>query len=162
MTDKNSPSTLAALTYPDVHRAHLAWFTEDHRYFLSSDMNDEMMMGFNTRIFIWDVTDVDAPFLKSVYVGPTPASDHNVWVKGDYAYIGNFRAGVRILGLHDIENTSMSNVTITEAAYFDVYPANDNTGHVGGAWAVYPYFASGVIAVSDREAGLFLLRSLLP
>jgi choice-of-anchor B domain-containing protein len=162
MTDKNNPATLATLTYSDVHRAHLAWFTEDHRYFLSSDMNDEMMMGFNTRIFIWDATDLDAPFLKSVYIGPTPASDHNVWVKGDYAYVGNFRAGVRILGLHDIENTSLSNVTITEAAYFDVYPANDNTGHMGGAWAVYPFFESGMIAVSDREAGLFLLRPLLP
>ncbi len=162
MTDKSDPATLAILTYPEVHRAHLAWFTEDHRYFVSSDMNDEMMMGFNTRIFIWDVTDVDAPFLKSIYVGPTPASDHNVWVKGDYAYVGNFRAGLRILGLHDIENTSMSNVTISEAAYFDVYPANDNTGHMGGAWAVYPYFPSGMVAVSDREAGLFLLRPLLP
>jgi choice-of-anchor B domain-containing protein len=162
MSDKSDPTTLASLTYPQVHRAHLAWFTEDHRYFLSSDMNDEMMMGFNTRIFIWDVTDVDAPFLKSIYVGPTPASDHNVWVKGDYAYIGNFRAGLRILDLRDIENTSMSNVTITEAAYFDMYPANDNTGHMGGAWAVYPYFPSGMVAVSDREAGLFLLRPLLP
>ncbi|MBK8984857.1 MAG: choice-of-anchor B family protein [Chloroflexi bacterium] len=162
MTDKNTPTTLATLTYPAVHRAHLAWFTEDHRYFLSSDMEDEMMMGFNTRIFVWDFTQVDAPVLQSIYVGPTPASDHNVWVKGEYAYVGNFRAGVRILGLQDIANTTMNNVTITEAAYFDTYPANDNTGHMGGVWAVYPFFASGVTAVSDRETGLYLVRPVLP
>ncbi|MBE2198240.1 MAG: choice-of-anchor B family protein [Anaerolinea sp.] len=162
MTEKNNPTTLATLTYPHVHRAHLAWFTADHRYFLSSDMEDEMMMGLDTRIFVWDITDVDAPVLQSTYVGPTPASDHNVWVKGNYAYVGNFRAGVRILDLHDIDNTTPNNVTITEAAYFDIYPANDNTGHIGGAWAVYVFFDNGVIAVSDKEAGLYLLRPLLP
>lgn len=162
MTDKNNPANLATLTYPDVHRAHLAWFTADHRYFVSSDMNDEMMMGFNTRIFIWDIANVDAPVLKSIYTGPTPASDHNVWVNGDYAYVGNFRAGARILDLRDIANTTLNNVTITEVAYFDTYPANDNTGHMGGVWAIYPYFGSGVMAVSDREAGLYLLRPLLP
>ena len=59
-------------------------------------------------------------------------------------------------------NSSMNNVTVTEAAYFDIYPDNDNTGHLGGAWAVYPFFDSGVIAVSDKEAGLYLLRPSLP
>lgn len=162
VTNKSSPSTLATLTYPNIQRAHLAWLTEDHRYFVSSDMNDEVMLGLNTRIFIWDFTQVTSPSLKSIYTGSTPASDHNVWVHGRYAYVGNFRAGVRILDLQDIDNTTLNNVTITEAAYFDLYPDNDNTGHIGGAWAVYPFFESGVIAVSDKEAGLYLLRPLLP
>ncbi|MCA9960217.1 MAG: choice-of-anchor B family protein [Anaerolineales bacterium] len=162
VTDKGSPATLATLTYPDIMRAHLAWLTEDHRYFVSSDMNDEMMLGLNTRIFVWDFTEVTNPQLITIYQGSTPASDHNVWINGDYAYVGNFRAGVRILDLHDIENTALNNVTITEAAYFDIYPENDNTGHIGGVWAVYPFFESGVIAVSDKEAGLYLLRPLLP
>lgn len=161
VTDKMAPVELADLTYPDIHRAHLAWFTEDHRYFVSADMNDEMMTGLNTRIFLWDITRVMTPTLMGVYVGESPASDHNVWVEGDYAYVGNFRAGVRILDLHDIASTTMTNVTVFEAAYFDIYPENDNVGHVGGAWAVYPYFGSGIIAVSDREAGLYLLRPKL-
>ena len=161
VTNKITPTVLADLTYPNIARAHLAWFTDDHRYFVSADMNDEMMLGLNTRIFIWDFTQVMTPTLMGIYEGPTAASDHNVWVNGDFAYIGNFRAGVRILDLRRISETTMDNVTVHEAAFFDIYPADDNTGHLGGAWAVYPYFESGVIAVSDKEAGLYLLRPRL-
>lgn len=158
VTDKVSPTVLAALTYPDISRAHLAWFTEDQRYFVSADMNDEMMLGSNTRIMIWDAGQLMTPTLMGIYEGPSTASDHNVWVKDNYAYIGNFRAGVRILDLQHIAETTMENVPITEAAYFDIYPDNDNTGHLGGAWAVYPYFENGMIAVSDKEAGLYMLQ----
>ena len=161
VTNKITPTVLADLTYPNIARAHLAWLTEDHRYFVSADMNDEMMLGLNTRIMIWDFTQVMTPTLMGIYEGPTPASDHNVWVASDYAYIGNFRAGVRILDLRRISATTMSHATVEQAAFFDMYPADDNTGHVGGAWAVYPYFESGVIAVSDTEAGLYLLRPRL-
>jgi choice-of-anchor B domain-containing protein len=124
-------------------------------------MNDEMMMGFSTRTFIWDFTQVMTPTLMGIYQGPTSASDHNVWVEGDFAYVGNFRAGLRILDLRDIAQTTIANVTIGETAFFDLYPADDNVGHEGGAWAVYPFFESGVVAVSDRQAGLYLLRPRL-
>lgn len=161
VTDKMTPTVLADLTYPNIARAHLAWLTEDHRYFVSSDMDDEHHHGLNTRIFIWDFTQVMTPTLMGIYEGSTPASDHNVWVNGDFAYVGNFRAGVRILDLRHISETTMANVTVDEAAFFDIYPADNNTGHIGGAWAVYPFFDSGVIAVSDKEAGLYLLRPRL-
>lgn len=161
VTNKITPTILADLTYPNIARAHLAWLTEDHRYFVSADMNDEMMLGLNTRIFIWDFTQVMTPTLMGIYEGPTAASDHNIWVKDDFAYIGNFRAGLRILDLRQISQTTMNQVTVHEAAFFDNYPADNNTGHEGGAWAVYPYFESGVIAVSDQEAGLYLLRPRL-
>jgi choice-of-anchor B domain-containing protein len=153
VTDKSSPTQLKQLTYTDIARAHNAWVTEDHRYFLTADMNDEIESGLNTRIFIWHFNDVDNPTLAGIYNGPTSASDHNVWVAGQQAYIGNFRAGVRILDLFDIGSGSL-----TEAAYFDLVPGDDNAGHSAGAWAVYPYFESGIIAVSDKVEGLFLLR----
>ncbi len=161
VTSKTMPIVLAEKTYPNATRAHLAWLTEDHRYFVSADMNDERDHGLDTRIFIWDFTQVMTPTLMGIYEGPTPASDHNVWVAGDFAYIGNFRAGVRILDLGRIGETTMGNVTVEQAAFFDMYPADDNAGHVGGAWAVYPYFESGVLAVDDKEAGLYLLRPRL-
>jgi choice-of-anchor B domain-containing protein len=161
VTNKITPTVLANLTYPNIARAHLAWLTEDHRYFVSADMDDEHHHGLNTRIFIWDFTQVMTPTLMGIYVGPTAASDHNIWVKDDFAYIGNFRAGVRILDLRRISETTMDYAAVYEAAYFDIYPADDNPGHEGGAWAVYPYFDSGVIAVSDKESGLYLLQPRL-
>jgi len=153
VSDKANPVTLKTVGYANITRAHNAWLTEDHNYFVSADMNDEMMLGLDTRIFVWNFTDVDNPQLIGTYVGPTPASDHNVWINGSYAYIGNFRAGVRILHISDIANGNL-----TQSAYFDMVPADDNTGHSGGAWAVYPYFANGVIAVSEKSKGLFILR----
>lgn len=152
VTDKGAPVHLATLVYPDWGRAHHGWFTADHHYFLSADMDDEHHHGLNTRIFMWDMSSVITPTLMGWYTGPTTAGDHNVWVQGQYAYVGNFRAGLRILDI-----TNIANAQLTQAAYFDLYPANDNPGHEG-AWAVYPYFESGTVAVSDKYQGLYLLQ----
>ncbi|MCP4363134.1 MAG: choice-of-anchor B family protein [Chloroflexi bacterium] len=158
VTSKTNTVMLAALDYPNAVRSHLAWFTEDHRYFLSVDMNDEQDFGQNTRIFIWDASDLDDDTLQPIiYDGPTTGADHNIWVKGDYAFIGNLHAGLRILNLNYLHLGLAS-----EAAYFDNYPIDDNPHHGQGAWAVYPYFDSGTVAVSDRQEGLFLLRPQLP
>jgi hypothetical protein len=40
--------------------------------------------------------------------------------------------------------------------FFDVYPSDD-ASEFNGAWSVYPFLPSGVIAVSAIEQGLFLL-----
>ncbi|MDX1437443.1 MAG: choice-of-anchor B family protein, partial [Anaerolineales bacterium] len=53
VTDKSNPSLIDQLVYADISRAHNVWVTEDHRFFVSADMNDEVFHGFNTRIFIW-------------------------------------------------------------------------------------------------------------
>ena len=47
---------------------------------------------------------------------------------------------------------------VEETGYFDTYPVNNNAAFLG-AWNVYPYFQSGVIAVNDIESGLFLLKA---
>jgi choice-of-anchor B domain-containing protein len=157
VTSKTMPVTLAIRDYHHAERAHSAWFTEDHHYFISVDMDDEHHHGLNTRVFIWDASDLDnIPEEPVIYNGPTTGSDHNIWVRGDYAYIGNLRAGLRILDLRQIANG-----TLAQAAYFDNFAPNNFAGHEQGAWAVYPYFESGVIAISDRTEGLFLVRPLL-
>lgn len=153
VTNKAAPQTLATRAYMHVARAHNAWFTEDHRFFVSSDMNDEHHHGMNTRIFLWDVSDVENPVLADVYTAPDAASDHNVWVKDGLVYVGNFRAGLRILQLH-----TMGAPALHEVAYFDLVPEDNAAGHEGGVWAAYPFFPSGTLATSDRQEGLFLLR----
>jgi len=40
---------------------------------------------------------------------------------------------------------------------FDTYP-DDDSSDFAGAWSVYPYFRSGLIAVSSIEEGLFLVK----
>ncbi len=171
MTVKTQPLTLSDdLDYVDIARAHLAWFTADHRYFLSADMNDELQSGLNTRIFVWDAQDLKTIKLMGIYEGPTGASDHNIWVKDQHAYIGNFHAGIRILNIQQIAQTTFTQTAITQAAFFDLIPETNGPGHIG-VWAIYPYFASDVLAVSAvagsgqaqdfQAAGLYLLKKNL-
>jgi choice-of-anchor B domain-containing protein len=157
VTSKTMPVTLATRDYVNAARIHSVWFTEDHRYFLSADMDDEHHHGLDTRIFILDASDLDAiPITPTIYTGPTSGSDHNIWVRGEYAYVGNLSAGLRILDLQDIANGQL-----TQVAYFDDYPTSNAPGHLFGAWAAYPFFESGVVAMSNRQEGLFLVRPLL-
>ena len=44
-----------------------------------------------------------------------------------------------------------------EVGYFDTYPENDTTGF-DGVWNVFPFFESGIIAISDSNRGLFLVQ----
>ena len=88
------------------------------------------------------------------YTGPTSATDHNGYVRGDNYYLANYTAGMRVIDISDIANGNMS-----ETGYFDVYPSNDNSGY-NGAWNVYPYFGSGNIIISTLySGGFFLVKS---
>ena len=151
VTDKSAPVKIAHASYPDVNYAHQGWLTEDHRYFIQNDELDEVYVyGQRTRTLIWDVNDLDDPVLNGEYRGETEATDHNLYVVGDYVYMANYTNGMRIVDIHDISSPR-------EIAYFDTYPPNDDTGF-NGAWTAYPYLPSGTILVNSSPVGLFMLR----
>lgn len=154
VTDKNNVIQISSLTYPQTAYAHQGWFTEDQSYFILGDEVDEINYGFNTKTLVFDFTDLDNPSLSSTYFGPTPAIDHNGYVKGDEYYLANYRAGLRVL---DISNISASSNALVETGYFDSYPTDDNPDF-NGAWSVYPYFESGNIIIGDIDAGLLIVR----
>ena len=150
VTDPTDAVQLSRTTYNSQY-THQGWLTEDHKYFLSGDELDENYNGVNTTTFIWDVQDLNAPFLLGTFVSSTPAIDHNLYIKDNLCYQSNYRAGLRIANLDNIASGTM-----TEVGFFDVYPSSDAAAF-NGTWSNYPYFASGVIAVSHIEQGLFLL-----
>ena len=152
VTNKSAPVQLARIGYAGSRYTHQGWLTEDQQYFLLDDELDEQQNGHNTRTFMWDVSNLDSPSLIGTYTASTPNIDHNMYVKGDYVYQANYRAGLRILDISNIGASSLS-----EVAYFDIYPANDSA-NFNGAWSTYPYFDSGVVIVSGIEQGLFILR----
>jgi choice-of-anchor B domain-containing protein len=152
VTVKNSPVQLSRTGYSGSRYTHQGWLTEDHTHFLLDDELDEQNNGHNTRTYIWDMTDLNAPVLIGTHTATTAAIDHNLYIKGDYAFQSNYRAGLRVL---DISN--ISSASLTEVAYFDIYPANNNP-NFNGTWSNYPYFDSGNVIVSGIEQGLFVLR----
>lgn len=157
VSDKTAPTQISKTLYSMTGYTHQGWITRDHKYLLFNDELDESNFGVNTTTYIMDIQDLDSPFIVGTFVHSTAAIDHNLYIKGNYVYQSNYRAGLRVL-----EMTNLSTASLTEVAYFDVYPANDNVSF-SGTWSNYPYFESGNIIVTSIGGGLFVVRpSSLP
>lgn len=154
VTDKGAPLQVSRTPYAGSGYTHQGWLTEDLAHFLVDDELDEQQFGHPTRTYVWDVRHLAQPVLLGHFESTSPAIDHNQYVKGDYSYQANYRSGLRILQLIDLDATPPA---IVQAGFFDVYPAND-AANFNGAWSVYPYFPSGVVVVSGIEQGLFVLQ----
>ncbi|WP_327582351.1 choice-of-anchor B family protein [Nonomuraea sp. NBC_00507] len=153
VTTKSAPVQLSRTTYSGRGYTHQGWLTEDHRYFFLNDETDEQNFGHNTRTRVFSMANLTSVSLLGFYSGPTAAIDHNLYIKGKYVYESNYTAGLRIL-----DSTNAANpATITEAAFFDVHPANNNATF-NGTWANYPFFNSGTVIVNSIERGLFVLK----
>ena len=152
LTDKNNPQHISSISYSNFSYTHQGWITEDFKYYILGDESDEINFGFNTKTIIIDLIDLDNPIHSFDYSGPTLATDHNGYIKGNLFYLANNAAGLRVIDISDISNGEM-----TEIGSFDSHPLNDFAGYEG-IWSTYPYFESGNIVISDRE-GFFVVKS---
>ena len=152
VTDKNNPQHISSISYSNFSYTHQGWITEDFKYYILGDESDEINFGFNTKTIIIDLIDLDNPIHSFDYSGPTLATDHNGYIKGNLFYLANNAAGLRVIDISDISNGEM-----TEIGSFDSHPLNDFAGYEG-IWSTYPYFESGNIVISDRE-GFFVVKS---
>jgi hypothetical protein len=151
-TDKLEQVQVSRTGYGGSAYTHQGWLTEDHRFFLVNDEGDETAFRHPTRTWIWDVSDLRAPFIASRYDGPTPSIDHNLYIRGNLVYESNYRSGLRVLDASELARGALQ-----EVGFFDVYPSDDAPAY-NGAWSAYPFFASGSVAVNGIEQGLFLVR----
>ena len=152
VSDKSDPILIKAMMYPDQVYTHQGWLTQDHKFFLLNDELDEQQLGYNTRTRIFNVEDLDAPVFVGHYESSIPVIDHNLYTRGNFAFLSNYTGGLRILDLTDIANGNL-----TEIGYYDVHPWDDGVSFAG-TWSNYPYFASGNIVVTHRTDGLFIVR----
>jgi choice-of-anchor B domain-containing protein len=160
VTNKSAPQQLSRTTYApyvvnNVYRGymHQGWLTGDHARFLLDDELDEQNQQLpKNRTMVWDVSDLDAPFVQGIFQGSTQSIDHNQYVRGLQAFQSNYRSGLRVIDVRNAPAASLS-----EVAFFDVYPVDDAAAF-NGTWSNYPFFASGTVIVSGIEQGLFVLR----
>lgn len=156
VTAKDRPVAIAAATYPFAAYTHQGWLDEDQEYFYLNDESDEIAgvrRTRRTRTVVWDVRDLDDPIVVNQYRAQTASTDHNLYVRGDFMYQSNYTSGLRVL---DISNRSHPK----EVLYFDTEPSLSTTDYLG-SWSNYPYFESGIIAVTSMEQGVFFLRQSL-
>ena len=152
VTDKKNPIAVSRISYPDVQYSHQGWISEDHRYFYMNDEGDEIARVVpRTRTIVFDLTDLDDPQVAEMFLSPTSASDHNLYIKGDTMYQSHYKSGLRIV---DISNRTKP----VEVGYFDTVPYGENNPGFGGSWSNYPYFKSGAIVVTSMNEGLFVVK----
>jgi choice-of-anchor B domain-containing protein len=157
VTDKAAPHPISTASHPGTAYVHQGWLTEDHRYLYVNDELDEIVGSTDrTRTLIYDVAELDDPILVGEHLGPDRATDHNLYIAGNRAYLANYQAGFRVLDVSDPESP-------VEIGWFDTTPYGENPpGFGGGAWTAWPFFESGMVVVSSINEGLFILRPQRP
>jgi choice-of-anchor B domain-containing protein len=153
VTTKAAPVAISRAAYPAVAYTHQGWLTPDQKYFLVNDELDELQSSVvGTRTLVWDVTDLDDPVLVNQYLGPTNATDHNHYIRGNRMYMSNYQFGLRVV---DVTNP----LAPSQLGFFDTAPNLGNTPGFGGSWSNYPFFPSGNIVMTSRNEGFYVLRT---
>jgi choice-of-anchor B domain-containing protein len=152
VTDKSAPKALSHVSHPNNAYTHQGWLTADQRWFFVNDEGDELAGTVpRTRTVVYDVSDLDDPIVATEYLGETSASDHNLYVRGQYMFESNYVSGLRVIDIADPMHPR-------EVGYLDTVPFGDNTPGFAGSWSNYPYFPSGTIVVTSMREGLFVVR----
>lgn len=131
---------------PFPHNCAIPLF--NRKYILTTDETSSPV----GKLKIWNRTVPTAPVLVTTWqpTGITTSIVHNVEIYGNYAIVAHYSAGVRVINI--------SNITApVEAGWYDTYPSN-NSANYNGCWGVY-MFPSGKIIASDRQTGLYVLRT---
>lgn len=169
VTDKSNMEELSRSTYGETAYTHQGWLSSDHTHIVFGDELDEYFGSVSkTRTLVMNVESLTSPGAPVQFLGRTEAVDHNQYIvkataKGqdynlvdyrdtDLIFQANYRAGLQILQVIDYETANF-----VEVGYFDTYPSNDKQRFTG-AWSVYPFFRSGLVAISSIDEGLFLVK----
>lgn len=143
VSDKSAPRVLGRIAYPFAG-THNTALTSDGKYVLTSDE-----VNFTRKTMkVWDISDPDDVVLVAEYSPNLEETIHNVRVRGRYAFVAWYTAGVRVIDLIDPRHPR-------EVGYADTYGGKN--GGFNGVWEVYPFLPSGRIIASDRNSGLYLL-----
>lgn len=152
VSTKSNPILISRTGYQTSEYTHQGWLTEDHATFIFNDELDERGLSVPTTTYAVDVSDLDNVGTVNKYEAATRAIDHNLYVRGNYVFQANYRAGLRILKIDDAATAKF-----TEVGVFDIYP-QDDANLFNGAWSNYPYFPSGNVIISGIEQGLYVVK----
>ncbi len=160
ITDKENSFEIQKVSYTNSRYTHQGWVSDDHRFAFFNDELDEYRLGFKTRTHVMNIEDLDNPYYIGYYEHDVLSIDHNCFVRGQYVFQANYNSGLRILNINGLNNDPQNEITLE--GYFDTYPQLNSPTSFFGSWGVYPFFPSGVIAVSNRQEGLFILQLTSP
>ncbi len=123
---------------------HNAWVTKDRQHAITTDE-----IGSTPKTLkVWDISNLPAiPTAATATFTSAPGQvEHNITIRGDYAYVAWYSAGMVVVDLTDPA------VPVLAGAY-DTSPS---TSGYNGVWGVYPFFPSGKIIAGDMQNGLWV------
>lgn len=150
ITNKQAPVKLATQRTP-YEFCHNVWPNADGSVLFTTDERA------NAPTAAFDLSDLgNVKFLdefRSIATINTGVIPHNAHVRGNYVVISNYTDGCVVVDATKPDN-------LVEAEYYGTCTNFDAGFH--GCWGAYPYFPSGLIAASDIENGLFILKPNYP
>ncbi|MCX8229074.1 MAG: choice-of-anchor B family protein [Planctomycetota bacterium] len=123
---------------------HNAWANESNTLCMTTD---EVGGG---RVALYDISNPSNIQFKDSWTIDNRTIPHNVFIKGDRAYISWYTEGFVCLDISDPSN-------IKKVGSYDTSPYGPGSGY-HGAWGCYPFAPSGTIYISDMEEGFHCLR----
>jgi len=141
--DKSNIQLIGKITYSGSG-THNAWVTKDRRYVISTDE-----IGSTPKTLkMWNISNLPTiPTSPAATFTSAPGQiEHNITIRGDYAYVAWYSAGVRVVNIADP-------AAPTDAGGYDTSPT---TSGYNGIWGIYPYFPSGKIIAGDMQNGLWV------
>ncbi|MEM8963947.1 MAG: choice-of-anchor B family protein, partial [Acidobacteriota bacterium] len=90
VTDKQSPVQVARQGYVGSGFTHQGWLNGDQTRWVHDDERDELNFGHNTKTYVWDVSDIDNPFVLDTFIADGAAVDHNQYLHNGHAYQANY------------------------------------------------------------------------
>ncbi len=150
-TNKNSLSSITSfVNLPGAGPHNTALTVDRKRLFVTDEIGTAPHL-----LKIWNIENLSSITYVTnwhpTYI--TTAIVHNVEIYGHYALIAHYSAGIRLLNITNPDNP-------VEVAWYDTYPPGNTTDY-WGCWGVY-MFPSGKIIASDRETGLYVVKTTFP
>lgn len=145
VTNKSNPTTINFVSTP-TQFPHNSWLSDDSNTMYTTDENSSPQPYLTS----WDISDLNNIVeLDRIQSNPGSGSiTHNVHVLGNYLITSYYRDGFTI---HDATDPS----NLIEVGNFDPSPLT-GAGY-DAVWGVYPDLPSGIILVSDRDSGLYIV-----
>lgn len=179
---EGGPVVISETSYPGASYTHQGWITEDQRFLVMGDEEDELFglqdptnvdLPDTARTRVWNIQNLDSPTVVSFFDSPAASIDHNLFVRSvagrEFVFHANYTAGIRVTELTREGAAGPAQVaTLDEVAHMDTEPRlpnnnlNFNFNIWEGPWGVYPFLDSGTIMASDGLNGLVLMRLALP
>ena len=143
LADPAAPALLTRVAVPDAGYVHNVWPSDDGRHMVTTEETADKTVK------VWDIEDLDDPVLVGEWLGANKIA-HNVHVRGRYAFLSHYTAGLYVLDLADPANP-------TVVAHHDTYPKHDDVA-MDGNWGATLPSPGGYVYGSDGTGQLTVLK----